>query len=33
MSASMQTDLNMYLHFPWLCEHASFVDVTYDAFD
>jgi len=27
----MQTDLNMFLGFPWLCKHASFIDVTFKA--
>jgi len=31
MTESMQMDLNLYLGFPWSCEHASFEDVTYDA--
>ena len=32
MTESMQMDLNLYLGFPWSCEHASFQDCTHNAY-
>lgn len=32
MSESMQMDLNLYLGFPWSCEHARFEGATHEAY-
>lgn len=29
----MQTDLNMFLRFPWLCKHAKTEGMTPDVYD
>ena len=33
MTESMQMDLNLYMGFPWSCEHARFEGATADAYD
>jgi len=33
MTDSMQMDLNLYLGFPWSCEHARFEGATSEAYN